>query len=161
MIYPVPDPALPFLGVHLTRGLDGRVHAGPNAVLALAREGYSWSQVDGKDLRELVLFPGFRRLAGRYWRVGGVELYRSMSRRALARALRRLVPEVRSADLVRTPAGVRAQALGPDGELVDDFVIDESPRGVHVLNAPSPAASASLEIGREIARRVQAHVRED
>ena len=159
MIYPVPDPTLPFLGVHLTRGLDGRVHAGPNAVLALAREGYSWSQVDGQDLRELVRSPGFRRLASRYWRVGGVELYRSMNRRALARALRRLVPEIRPADLVRTPAGVRAQGLGPDGALIDDFVIDESPRAVHVLNAPSPAATASLEIGREIARRVQAHVR--
>lgn len=159
MIYPVPDPALPFLGVHLTRGLDGRVHAGPNAVLALAREGYSWSQIDRQELRELVRAPGFRRLVNQYWREGCVELYRSMNRRALARALRRLIPEIRSADLVRTPAGVRAQALGPDGVLVDDFVIDESPRAVHVLNAPSPAATASLEIGREIARRVQDHLR--
>jgi (S)-2-hydroxyglutarate dehydrogenase len=158
MIYPVPDPALPFLGVHLTRGIDGRVHAGPNAVLALAREGYSWGQVDGRDLRDLLRSPGFRKLVRRYWRVGGSELYRSLSRRALARDLRRLVPEIRTADLVRAPSGVRAQALDPDGALVDDFVIHEAPGVVHVLNAPSPAATASLEIGREIARRVGDHL---
>jgi (S)-2-hydroxyglutarate dehydrogenase len=158
MIYPVPDPALPFLGVHLTRGIDGHVHAGPNAVLALAREGYSWGQVNRQDLRELARFPGFRKLAGRYWRIGAGELSRSLSRRALARALRRLVPEIRSADLVRTPAGVRAQAVGADGTLIDDFVLSESPGAVHVLNAPSPAATASLEIGREVARRVEAQI---
>jgi L-2-hydroxyglutarate oxidase len=158
MIYPVPDPALPFLGVHLTRGIDGRVHAGPNAVLALSREGYSWSQVDGPDLRELVRYPGFRRLAGRYWRIGAGELSRSLSRHAVARSLRRLVPEIRSADLVRAPSGVRAQAVAADGTLIDDFVLSESPVAVHVLNAPSPAATASLEIGRAIARRVGAHI---
>jgi L-2-hydroxyglutarate oxidase len=155
MVYPVPDPALPFLGVHLTRGIDGRVHAGPNAVLALAREGYSWSQIDRQDLSEIVRSPAFRRLARRYWRIGAKELTRSLSSRALARALRRLVPEIRSTDLVRTTAGVRAQALGPRGDLIDDFVISESPGAVHVLNAPSPGATASLEIGREIARRVR------
>ena len=158
MIYPVPDPQLPFLGVHLTRGIDGRVHAGPNAVLALAREGYSWAQVDQRDLAELVRFPGFHQLVRRYWRIGVSELARSASSRALARALQRLVPEIRSSDLVRTTAGVRAQALGLDGSLIDDFVITESPGAVHVLNAPSPGATASLEIGREIARRVQIHV---
>jgi L-2-hydroxyglutarate oxidase len=158
MIYPVPDPALPFLGVHLTRGIDGRVHAGPNAVLALSREGYSWSQVDGPDLRELVRFPGFRRLAGRYWRIGASELSRSLSRHALANALQKLVPEIRAADLVQGPSGVRAQAVGADGTLIDDFVLRESPGVVHVLNAPSPAATASLEIGREIARLVEGHV---
>jgi (S)-2-hydroxyglutarate dehydrogenase len=158
MIYPVPDPALPFLGVHLTRGIDGRVHAGPNAVLALSREGYSWSQVDGSELRDLVRSPGFRKLAGRFWRIGAGELFRSLSRRALARALRRLVPEVGAADLVRAPSGVRAQAVGADGTLIDDFVLTESPGAVHVLNAPSPAATASLEIGNEIARRVHGHV---
>jgi L-2-hydroxyglutarate oxidase len=158
MIYPVPDPELPFLGVHLTRGIDGRVHAGPNAVLALAREGYSWGQIDREDLRDLTRFPGFRKLAGRYWRIGARELSRSFSRRALARALQKLVPEIRSTDLVPTPAGVRAQALGADGLLIDDFVISESPGAVHVLNAPSPAATASLEIGHEIARRVEDHV---
>jgi L-2-hydroxyglutarate oxidase len=158
MIYPVPDPTLPFLGVHLTRGIDGRVHAGPNAVLALAREGYSWGQVDGKELFDLVRYPGFRKLAGQYWRIGVSEISRSISRRGLTRALRRLVPEIRSDDLVPAPAGVRAQALGADGALVDDFVLSESPGAVHVLNAPSPAATASLEIGREIARRVEAHL---
>jgi L-2-hydroxyglutarate oxidase len=158
MIYPVPDPALPFLGVHLTRGIDGRVHAGPNAVLALAREGYSWGQIDLQDLRDLARFPGFRKLTSRYLRTGVGEFSRSLSRRALARALRKLIPEIRSADLARTPAGVRAQALGIDGSLIDDFVLSESPGAIHVLNAPSPAATASLEIGQEIARRVQAHV---
>jgi L-2-hydroxyglutarate oxidase len=158
MIYPVPDPTFPFLGVHLTRGIDGRVHAGPNAVLAFAREGYSWSQVDWRDLGDLVRFPGFRRLARRYWRTGAHETYRSLRRGALVRALQRLVPEIRARDLVRTAAGVRAQALDRDGGLIDDFVIKESPRAVHVLNAPSPAATAALEIGHEIARRVQAHL---
>jgi (S)-2-hydroxyglutarate dehydrogenase len=158
MIYPVPDPALPFLGVHLTRGIDGRVHAGPNALLALAREGYSWRRVDTSDLRDLARFPGFRKLVRRYWRIGGSELYRSLSRRALARDLQKLVPEVRQTDFVRAPAGVRAQALDANGTLIDDFVISESPGAVHVLNAPSPAATASLEIGREIARRVHDHL---
>jgi L-2-hydroxyglutarate oxidase len=158
MIYPVPDPALPFLGVHLTRGIDGRVHAGPNAVLALAREGYSWRQVDTRDLGDLLRSPGFRKLVGRYWRIGGAELYRSLSRRALARDLRKLVPRVRTADLVPAPSGVRAQALDPNGALIDDFVIHEEPGAVHVLNAPSPAATAALEIGREIAGRVDVHL---
>jgi (S)-2-hydroxyglutarate dehydrogenase len=135
MTYPVPDPAFPFLGVHLTRGIDGRVHAGPNAVFA-AREGYSRSQVQGRDITALVHSRAFRKLVGRCWRVGAAELYRSLSRRAVARDLRRLLPEIRPADLVRAQSGVRAQALDPNGALVDDFVIHESPGAVHVLNGP-------------------------
>jgi len=158
LLYPVPDPAFPFLGVHLTRGIDGRVHAGPNAVLALAREGYSWSVIDRAELAELLRFPGFRVLVRRYWRVGGAELARSVSRSALARALRRLVPDVRARDLVRADAGVRAQALSADGTLLDDFVIRETKRAVHVVNAPSPGATASLEIGRCVADRVVGHL---
>lgn len=158
LIYPVPDPAFPFLGVHFTRGIDGGVHAGPNAVLALAREGYSWRVVDRHEVLALLRFPGMRPLARRYWRTGAGEVLRSLSRRALARALRRLVPEVRRADLVPAPAGVRAQALGADGSLFDDFVIRETPRIVHVLNAPSPAATASLAIGAEVAARLEAHL---
>jgi L-2-hydroxyglutarate oxidase len=155
LIYPVPDPELPFLGVHLTRDVDGGVHAGPNAVLALAREGYSWRAVDRAELAALVRYRGFRRLARRYWRVGATEVRRSLRRRALARALRRLVPELRVEDLVPAPAGVRAQAVDRDGRLLDDFVIRESARSVHVLNAPSPAATASLVIGATIAERVR------
>jgi len=151
LIYPVPDPAFPFLGAHLTRGIDGRVHAGPNAILALAREGYSWTVADPAEIRALATFPGFRTLARRYWRTGARELVRSLSRRLLARELARLVPEIRSTDLVRSPAGVRAQALDRDGNLLDDFVIRETPHAVHVVNAPSPAATASLEIGKRIA----------
>jgi L-2-hydroxyglutarate oxidase len=158
MIYPVPDPTFPFLGIHLTRGIDGRVHAGPNAVLALAREGYSWRNLDWRELGDLARFPGFRKLTRRYWRTGGHEIVRSLRVGAVARAVQTLVPEIRAADLVPTPAGVRAQALGRDGSLIDDFVIHESKRAIHVLNAPSPAATASLEIGREIARKVHAHL---
>jgi (S)-2-hydroxyglutarate dehydrogenase len=158
MIYPVPNPELPFLGVHLTRGIDGRVHAGPNAVLALAREGYSWKTFDRWQLGELARSSGFRRLVTRHWRTGSVEIYRSLSRRALARDLRKLGPDIRAADLLPRRAGVRAQAIDQNGVLIDDFVIKESLGAVHVLNAPSPAATASLEIGREIARRVEAHL---
>jgi L-2-hydroxyglutarate oxidase len=158
MIYPVPDPTFPFLGVHLTRGIDGRVHAGPNAVLALAREGYSWRDLDLREIGDLARFPGFRKLARRHWRTGAQEIYRSLRVGAFVRALQRLVPDMRTGDLVPAPAGVRAQALGRDGGLIDDFVILESARAIHVLNAPSPAATASLEIGREIARKVEAHL---
>ncbi len=153
LIYPVPDPQLPFLGVHLSRGIDGGVHVGPNAVLALGREGYSWGAVDARELRQLVAFPGFWRMARRYWPVGVHEVYRSLSRRALARALSRLVPGIAAADLVPRAAGVRAQAVGRNGALLDDFVVRETSRAVHVLNAPSPAATASLVIGEEIAAR--------
>ncbi|MGY0068316.1 L-2-hydroxyglutarate oxidase [Streptomyces sp. QTS137] len=153
LVYPVPDPAFPFLGVHLTRGVDGGVHVGPNAVPALAREGYDWRTVRPRELASTLAWPGSRHLARRHWRHGAGELHRSLSRRAFTEAVRRLVPAVREADLVPAPAGVRAQAVLRDGTLADDFLIQETPRAVHVLNAPSPAATASLPIGREVARR--------
>ncbi len=153
LIYPVPDPDLPFLGVHLSRGIDGGVHVGPNAVLALRREGYTWSAVETQELRRLATFPGFWRMARQYWPVGVVEVYRSLNKRALARALGRLVPGITDADLRPYPAGVRAQAVARDGTLLDDFVLRETARAVHVLNAPSPAATASLVIGESIATR--------
>lgn len=151
LVYPVPDPRLPFLGVHLTRMVDGSVHAGPNAVLATAREGYRRSQVDPAEVRALLGSPALRHLAARHWRTGVGEVVRSASVHATVRALRRLVPELRAADLVRAGTGVRAQACAPDGTLLDDFVVERSGRVVHVLNAPSPAATASLAIGRHIA----------
>lgn len=153
LVYPVPDPAFPFLGVHLTRGIDGGVHLGPNAVPALAREGYRSGTVQLSELAATLGYPGTWRIARRHWRFGTAELRRSLSRRAFADAVRRLLPEVRAADLVPAPAGVRAQAVLPDGTLADDFLIREAPHTVHVLNAPSPAATASLPIGREIAAR--------
>lgn len=153
LVYPVPDPAFPFLGVHLTRGIDGSVHIGPNAVPALAREGYGWGTVRIRELAATVAWPGSWRIAARHWRYGGGELRRSVSRRAFARAVRRLLPVVSEGDLVPAAAGVRAQAVLRDGTLVDDFLIREGARAVHVLNAPSPAATASLPIGREVARR--------
>jgi L-2-hydroxyglutarate oxidase len=155
LIYPVPDPDLPFLGVHLSRGIDGGVHAGPNAVLALAREGYSWKAVEPAELRDLVTYPGFRPLARRYWRVGVAEVARSLSRRLMARSLGLLVPGITADSLVPRPAGVRAQALTRDGTLLDDFRIVETARCVHVLNAPSPGATASLTIGGVVAARVK------
>jgi (S)-2-hydroxyglutarate dehydrogenase len=151
LIYPVPDPAFPFLGVHLTRGVDGSVHAGPNAVLALRREGYRWRDVAARDVRDVLGFPGFWRLARRNVRTGAAEVARSLSRRRFAAALRRLVPAVSARDLVRAPAGVRAQAMLPDGSLVHDFLFVNAPRQVHVLNAPSPGATAALEIAKRIA----------
>ncbi|MFI0775911.1 L-2-hydroxyglutarate oxidase [Streptomyces sp. NPDC021212] len=154
LVYPVPDPAFPFLGVHLTRGIDGGVHIGPNAVPALAREGYAWRTVRPRELAGTLAYPGSWRIARRHWRYGAGELRRSLSKRAFTDAVRRLLPDVTPDDLIAAPAGVRAQAVLPDGTLVDDFLISESPRVVHVLNAPSPAATASLPIGREVARRV-------
>ncbi|MFD5100491.1 L-2-hydroxyglutarate oxidase [Streptomyces albidochromogenes] len=153
LVYPVPDPAFPFLGVHLTRGIDGGVHVGPNAVPALAREGYAWSAVRPRELAGTLIWPGSWRIARRHWRYGAGELHRSLSRRAFADAVRRLLPDVAEADLRPAPAGVRAQAVLRDGTLVDDFLIREAPRTIHVLNAPSPAATASLPIGRQVARR--------
>ncbi|SHE68708.1 L-2-hydroxyglutarate oxidase [Streptoalloteichus hindustanus] len=154
LIYPVPDPSLPFLGVHLTRMIDGSVHAGPNAVLALRREGYRWRDVSARDLVEVARFPGSWRLARKYARTGVDEVLRSFSKQRFANSLARLVPAVRRDDLVRAEAGVRAQAMLPDGSLVDDFLFEMAPRQVHVLNAPSPAATASLEIARHVADRV-------
>ncbi|MEU9353456.1 L-2-hydroxyglutarate oxidase [Streptomyces griseoloalbus] len=156
LVYPVPDPAFPFLGVHLTRGIDGSVHVGPNAVPALAREGYDWRTVRPRELGATLAWPGSWQLARRHWRYGTGELHRSLSRAAFARAVRRLLPAVREEDLVPTAAGVRAQAVLRDGTLVDDFLIQRTSRAVHVLNAPSPAATASLPIGREVARRALA-----
>ncbi|MBM4820733.1 MULTISPECIES: L-2-hydroxyglutarate oxidase [Streptomyces] len=156
LVYPVPDPAFPFLGVHLTRGIDGGVHLGPNAVPALAREGYGWGVVRPREALATVAWPGSWRIARRHWRYGAGELRRSLSKGAFTEAVRRMLPAVREGDLVPAPAGVRAQAVLRDGTLVDDFLIKEGPRTVHVLNAPSPAATASLPIGREVARRALA-----
>ncbi|MEV0526593.1 L-2-hydroxyglutarate oxidase [Streptomyces sp. NPDC050439] len=156
LVYPVPDPAFPFLGVHLTRGIGGGVHVGPNAVPALAREGYGWGVVRPRELAGTLSWPGSWRLAGRHWRYGAGELRRSLSKEAFTTAVRRLLPAVTSDDLVPVAAGVRAQAVLRDGTLVDDFLIREGVRAVHVLNAPSPAATASLPIGRAVARRVLA-----
>lgn len=156
LIYPVPDPALPFLGVHLTRMLDGSVHAGPNAVLALRREGYRWSDVSAKDVAEVATFPGTWRLARKYaFPTGMEEVLRSFSKKRFAASLARLVPAVTEDDIVRHGSGVRAQALRPDGGLVDDFLIETARDQVHVLNAPSPAATSALEIARHIADQVQ------
>jgi (S)-2-hydroxyglutarate dehydrogenase len=156
LVYPVPDPAFPFLGVHLTRGIDGGVHIGPNAVPALAREGYGWGVVRPREVAVTLAWPGAWRMAGRHWRYGAGEMRRSVSKRAFTGAVRRLLPVVEEGDLVPTAAGVRAQAVLRDGTLVDDFLIKEGPRAVHVLNAPSPAATASLPIGREVAKRALA-----
>ncbi|MGW7275739.1 L-2-hydroxyglutarate oxidase [Streptomyces sp. NPDC054864] len=156
LVYPVPDPAFPFLGVHLTRGIGGGVHVGPNAVPALAREGYGWGVVRPLEVAGTLGWPGAWRMASRHWRYGAGELRRSFSKEAFTSAVRRLLPAVTSDDLVPVAAGVRAQAVLRDGTLVDDFLIREGVRAVHVLNAPSPAATASLPIGREVARRVLA-----
>jgi L-2-hydroxyglutarate oxidase len=154
LVYPVPDPRFPFLGVHLTRMIDGSVHAGPNAVLGLRREGYRWRDASMTELRDLARYPGFWKMAGQHWRMGAHEVWRSLAKPAFTRSVARLLPAVTGADLVRAGSGVRAQAVLPDGELADDFLIEEDERAVHVLNAPSPAATASLPIGEEIARRV-------
>lgn len=155
LIYPVPDPTLPFLGVHLTRMLDGSVHAGPNAVLALHREGYRWTDVSPKDVAEVAAFPGAWRLARRYAIPTGLdEVRRSFSKKRFAASLARLVPAITEHDIVRDGSGVRAQAMRRDGALVDDFLIETTRDQVHVLNAPSPAATSALEIARHIADRV-------
>ncbi|AUS78664.1 L-2-hydroxyglutarate oxidase [Actinoalloteichus sp. AHMU CJ021] len=154
LVYPVPNPELPFLGVHLTRMLDGSVHAGPNAVLALRREGYRWRDASARDLVEVIRFPGTWGLARRHVRTGITETLRSLSRARFAADLARLVPDIGPADIVRAPAGVRAQAVLADGRLVDDFLIELVPRQVHVLNAPSPAATSALEIATRVADRV-------
>ena len=154
LIYPVPDPSFPFLGVHLTRMIDGTIHAGPNAVLALSREGYRWSDISGAQLREHLTNRGLWRLARRYWRTGAGEVWRSLNKTAFTRALQRLVPDIESSDLVRSAAGVRAQAMDADGELEDDFAVATAGRSTHVLNAPSPAATSSLEIAKMIVKRI-------
>ncbi|MFO1066880.1 MAG: L-2-hydroxyglutarate oxidase [Pirellulales bacterium] len=150
LIYPVPDPNFPFLGVHFTRMIDGAVECGPNAVLALSREGYTWGTIRARDLAESLTYGGFLKLAAKYWRTGLGEIHRSLSKAAFVKALQRLLPALRSADLKPCRAGVRAQAVAPDGSMVDDFLWVDGPRMLHVCNAPSPAATASLEIGRHI-----------
>lgn len=150
LIYPVPDPSFPFLGVHLTRMVEGGVECGPNAVLALGREAYTWGAFDLRDALEVAAFPGFWRLAARHWRAGMGEVRRSLHLGSFVAALRRLVPGLRAEHLEPAPAGIRAQAMEPDGSLVDDFRFLRSGRCVHVINAPSPAATASLAIARRI-----------
>jgi L-2-hydroxyglutarate oxidase len=152
LVYPVPDPRFPFLGVHFTRLVHGEVEAGPNAVLALRREGYRWTQVSLRDLVQVFGYRGFWHMARKYWKTGVGELHRSLSKRAYCKALRELVPDLRPEDLQPGGAGVRAQAVEPSGALVDDFRIVQAPRMIHLLNAPSPGATASISIGRTIAR---------
>jgi len=155
LVYPVPDPALPFLGVHFTRTIDGGVEAGPNAVLALGRHGYRPTTISPADLVEMVTYRGFWRMATRHAATGWTELCRSVSRGAFVRALQRLVPEITTADVEPADAGVRAQAVTAEGVLVDDFRVLEAAGMIHVVNAPSPAATASLAIGRYIAARAR------
>jgi L-2-hydroxyglutarate oxidase LhgO len=152
LVYSVPSRRLPFLGPHFTRKVDGGVEAGPNAVLAFHREGYTGSRVSLRDLAEVLTYPGFWRMARRHWRAGLGEAWRSMSKKAFVRSLARLVPEIRSKDLEPGRSGVRAQALTSTGRLLDDFLIVERPRALHVCNAPSPAATASLAIAEEVVR---------
>ena len=154
MIYPVPDPSFPFLGVHFTRTIDGRVECGPNAVLAFAREGYRMRDVNLADLFECITYRGFLRLSLKYWRVGAAEMWRSVSKTAFVRQLQRLVPDIGRQHLRPAPAGVRAQAVSPSGGMVDDFIIRESSRIVNVCNAPSPAATSSLRIGKTIVEKL-------
>jgi L-2-hydroxyglutarate oxidase len=151
LVYPVPDPRFPFLGVHFTRMIHGGVEAGPNAVLALKREGYKKYNFSFKDNFEMLFYKGFWKMALQFWRMGMGEMYRSFSKSAFTRALQRLLPGIKKEDLEAGGAGVRAQALEPDGFLVDDFRIKETKHMVHVLNAPSPAATASINIGKTIA----------
>jgi len=156
LIYPVPNPEFPFLGVHFTRMIDGSVHAGPNAVLSLKREGYKKTDFDLRDFAEVMSYPGFWKLAAKHADEGIQEIIRSWSKAAFVRSLQKLIPEVQPQDLVPTHAGVRAQALKPDGKLVDDFFIIPGPNSLHVCNAPSPAATASIEIGKAIVEQLPA-----
>ncbi len=150
LIYPVPDPKFPFLGVHFTRTIHGDVEAGPNAVLALAREGYRKTDINIRHLWKTLSYKGFWSLAGKHWKTGLGEIHRSISKQAFVKALQRLVPDIRSDDLIAGGAGVRAQAVSPTGALIDDFVITQTGNAIHVLNAPSPGATASLAIGKRI-----------
>ncbi|MBV8073817.1 MAG: L-2-hydroxyglutarate oxidase, partial [Candidatus Eremiobacteraeota bacterium] len=150
-IYPVPDPEFPFLGVHFTPRMDGDVWLGPNAVLAFAREGYHFFDVNPRELVESVTYPGFVKLAMKYWQTGAGEMYRDLSRTAYVKALQRYIPELQPDDCLPGPSGIRAQAMTADGALVDDFVFDGAEGIVHVRNAPSPGATSSLAIGRYVA----------
>ena len=154
LIYPVPDIQFPFLGVHFTRMIHGEVECGPNAVLAFAREGYFKSDINVKELLGTLTYPGFLRLAMKHWKMGMGEMWRSFSKNAFVKSLQRLIPEIQSEDLETAPAGIRAQALAPDGELVEDFLIQINGRVINVCNAPSPAATASLNIGKLIVEKI-------
>ena len=154
LIYPVPDPNFPFLGVHFTRMIHGGVECGPNAVLAFAREGYHKTDLNLADLVETLTYSGFLKMAAKYWQTGLGEMWRSFSKAAFVKALQHLLPEIRAADLETAPAGIRAQAIAPDGAMVDDFMIQESERVVNVCNAPSPAATASLNVGKLIVEKL-------
>jgi (S)-2-hydroxyglutarate dehydrogenase len=154
LIYPVPDPSFPFLGVHFTRMIGGGVECGPNAVLALAREGYRWRDVRPTDLIDTLAFRGFHQLARAHWRMGAAEIWRSLNKNAFVRALQKLLPALRASDLKPGRAGVRAQAVDASGKLVDDFLIQRTENAIHVLNAPSPAATASLAIARHIVDQI-------
>jgi L-2-hydroxyglutarate oxidase len=156
LVYPVPDPAFPFLGVHFTRGVDGGLTAGPNAVPAFAREGYGRFSANPRDVAGLLGSAGFRRLARTYAKTGILEIWRDLVKPAFVAEMRRYVPAIESRDVVFGPSGVRAQCLSADGSLVDDFLVRESPGMLHVLNAPSPAATASIVIGRHLAQRALA-----
>ncbi|MEO0157240.1 MAG: L-2-hydroxyglutarate oxidase, partial [candidate division WOR-3 bacterium] len=158
LIYPVPNPEFPFLGVHFTRKIHGGVDCGPNAVFAFAREGYTKLKINVGDLCESVFYPGLWKIAGKYMKIGIGEMWRSFVKSAFVKALQRLVPDITGDMLVPAPAGVRAQAIARDGKMVDDFVIQESERVINVLNAPSPAATASLNIGKTIAELVDKHI---
>ncbi|MBI3615660.1 MAG: L-2-hydroxyglutarate oxidase [Candidatus Omnitrophica bacterium] len=157
LIYPVPDPRFPFLGVHFTKRIDNNIEAGPNAVLSLKREGYRKTDWSLSDILEIIRFPGFWRMSARYWKTGLWELTRSISKPMFVKDLQRLVPEIRSEDLVPAEAGVRAQAVDPSGSLLDDFQLVESEGSLHVVNAPSPAATASLAIGEYLAQSAARH----
>lgn len=150
LIYPVPNPSFPFLGVHFTRMIDGSIHAGPNAVLSLKREGYKKFSFNASDTWSTISYPGFWRLVQRHWQDGFREFYRSISKAEFVKSLQKLIPEISAEDLIPSPSGIRAQALNPDGSLVDDFLVMYEGRSIHVCNAPSPAATASLEIGKKI-----------
>ena len=155
LIYPVPDPNFPFLGVHFTNLIDGGVEAGPNAVFSFKREGYSRTSFNLKDTFHSFTWPGFLKVAKKYWRTGFGEFYRSFSKRAFVIALQKLIPQIKQSDLVKGGAGVRAQACDRYGGLIDDFYLIEKQNIIHVLNAPSPAATASLAIGEYIANKVK------
>ena len=158
LIYPVPDPNFPFLGVHFTRMAKGGVEAGPNAVLAFKREGYKKSQINVAELAETLAWPGFQKVAAKYWKTGMGEMYRSFSKAAFTKALQKLIPEIQESDLTEGGAGVRAQACDREGGLVDDFLIIEDANVIHVCNAPSPAATSSLAIGETIAQKAAARL---
>jgi L-2-hydroxyglutarate oxidase LhgO len=161
LVYPVPDPAFPFLGVHFTKQVSGDVWTGPNAVLAFSRQGYRWRDVSVKDVSDTVAYSGFRALATKYWRTGAAELRGDLSKRSFAKSLQRLVPAVRPDDLAETHAGVRAQALTEDGRLLDDFWFDHAENVVHVRNAPSPGATSSLALAREIVQVAEPSISAD